>query len=56
MNKQNEYMLTSKTHDEMVEQWMKDPVFKAEYNVLEKDYKLLREMLHSEESENFSLE
>ena len=29
----------------MVAEWMKDPVFKAEYDALEKDYALIREML-----------
>ena len=29
----------------MVAEWMKDPAFKAEYNALEKDYALIKEML-----------
>ncbi len=36
-----------KTHDDMVAEWMRDPTFKAEYNALEEEYQLLREMLHA---------
>jgi DNA-binding XRE family transcriptional regulator len=36
-----------KTHDEMVSAWMNDRAFKAEYNALEEEYQLLREMLHA---------
>jgi ribosome-binding protein aMBF1 (putative translation factor) len=38
---------TLKTHDEMVAEWMNDSAFKAEYDSLEEDYQLLREMLHA---------
>jgi transcriptional regulator with XRE-family HTH domain len=31
----------------MVTEWMNDPAFKAEYDVLEEEYQLLREMLAS---------
>jgi DNA-binding XRE family transcriptional regulator len=36
-----------KTHDDMIAKWMKNPAFKAEYNALEEEYQLLREMLHA---------
>ena len=31
----------------MIAKWMKNPAFKAEYNALEEEYQLLREMLHA---------
>ena len=34
-----------KSHEEMVDAWMKDPAFRAEYDNLEEEYQLLREML-----------
>jgi DNA-binding XRE family transcriptional regulator len=33
------------THDEMMEQWMADPEFKAEYDRLEPEFSLLDELL-----------
>lgn len=36
-----------KTHDEMVVEWMRDPAFKLEYDALETEYQLLREMLQA---------
>ena len=36
-----------KTHDDMVAEWMRDPAFKVEYDALEEEYQLLREMLHA---------
>ncbi len=33
------------THEEMVAEWMKDPAFRAEYDALEDEYQLIREML-----------
>lgn len=41
----NKRIPAKKTHDAMVAEWMKDPAFKAEYNALEKDYALIKEML-----------
>jgi ribosome-binding protein aMBF1 (putative translation factor) len=38
---------TTQSHGEMVAAWMKDPAFKAEYDALEEEYHLLREMLHA---------
>jgi len=37
----------TKTHDEMVTEWMNDPAFRAEYDALEDEYVLLKEMLHA---------
>ena len=34
-----------KTHIEMVAEWMKDPAFRAEYDVLEDEFLMLDEML-----------
>lgn len=36
---------TKRSHKEMVAKWMKDPAFKVEYDALEDEYQLLREML-----------
>lgn len=36
-----------KTHDEMVEAWMNDPAFRAEYDSLKEEYQLIREKLHA---------
>lgn len=36
---------TLKTHDELVADWLQDAHFKAEYDALEEEYQLLREML-----------
>lgn len=41
----NKRVRAKKTHDDMIAEWMRDPAFKAEYNALEKDYALIREML-----------
>lgn len=35
----------SKTHDEMVSKWMKDPAFSAEYDRLDEEFALLDELL-----------
>jgi len=43
-NKRN---YAAKSHDEMVAEWMTDPSFRLEYNALEEEYQLLREMLHA---------
>lgn len=43
----NKQVTTLKTHAEMVETWLKDPAFKAEYDALEQEYELLREMLRA---------
>src|SRR5579871_5266205 len=32
-------------HEKMIAKWMNDPTFKAEYDALEDEYQLLREML-----------
>ena len=40
-------MSAVKTHDEMLAEWMNDPAFKVEYDALEEEYQLLREMLHA---------
>jgi DNA-binding XRE family transcriptional regulator len=34
-----------KSHAALITSWMKEPGFKAEYNALEEEYQLLREML-----------
>ncbi len=36
---------SSNAHNKMLKSWMKDSVFKAEYDALEEEYELLREML-----------
>ena len=35
----------SKTHDEMVSEWMKDPAFREEYDKLEAEFQLLDDIL-----------
>lgn len=45
--KKDKRVSATKTHDEMAVKWMKDPAFKAEYDALEEEYQLLREMLHA---------
>ena len=35
------------SHKEMVEEWKADPKFKAEYDALEEEYQLLRDMLNA---------
>lgn len=45
--KKNKRVPAIKTHDEMIADWMKDATFKAEYDALEEEYQLLREMLHA---------
>ena len=35
----------TKTHSEMVEEWMKNPAFKAEYDAIEEEFALLDELL-----------
>jgi len=34
-----------KTHDEMVNEWMQDPVFKKEYDALEPEFALFDELI-----------
>jgi DNA-binding XRE family transcriptional regulator len=46
-NDKNNRVPASSTHDEMVAEWMKEPAFRAEFNVLEEEFQLLREMLHA---------
>ncbi|RJP23660.1 MAG: XRE family transcriptional regulator [Candidatus Omnitrophota bacterium] len=36
-----------KTHDEMVRDWMQDPVFVREYNALEQEFTLFDELLRA---------
>ncbi len=45
MNTKIKREITRKSHKKMVQQWMKNPVFKAEYDSLKEEYELLREML-----------
>lgn len=47
MRKNNSRMLASQTHEEMLATWIKNPAFKAEYDALEDEYALLREMLQA---------
>lgn len=47
MNKKSKRIPASKSHDKMVTEWMNDPAFKAEYDALEEEYQLLKEMLHA---------
>jgi len=47
MNKNAKRIPASKTHHAMVAEWMLDPAFKAEYDALEDEYQLLREMLQA---------
>ncbi len=47
MNKKKQRILPSKTHDEMITEWMTDPAFKAEYDALDIEYQLLKEMLQA---------
>lgn len=46
-SEKNKRISTLKTHNEMVAEWMSDPAFKAEYDSLEEEFQLLREMLHA---------
>ena len=46
-NEKNKRLPALKAHDEMVAEWMNDPAFKAEYNALEEEFQLLKEMLHA---------
>ena len=45
--KNDKYTPPHKSHDAMMKEWMRDPVFKAEYDSLEKEYELLKEMLRA---------
>ncbi len=47
MTKSDKHILAVKTHDEMIAEWMNDPAFKSEYDALEEEYQLLKEMLHA---------
>ena len=46
-SEKNKRVPASKTHDEMVEGWMRESAFKSEYNALEEEFQLLREMLYA---------
>lgn len=46
-SEKNKRVPALKTHDEMVADWMNNPAFKSEYDSLEEEYQLLREMLHA---------
>lgn len=35
------------SHDVMVKSWMRDPIFKAEYDALEPEFALIKEMLQA---------
>lgn len=39
--------ISAKSHEDMVAEWMLDPEFKAEYDALEDEYNLFREMLQA---------
>lgn len=41
------HIAPSKTHQELVAKWMKDPAFKKEYDTIEEEYQLLKEMLRA---------
>lgn len=43
----NKHILAEKSHDKMIVEWMQDAAFREEYNALEEEYQLLREMLHA---------
>ena len=45
--KKDKRISTVKRHDEMMAKWMKDPAFKTEYDALEEEYQLLKEMLQA---------
>jgi DNA-binding XRE family transcriptional regulator len=45
MNKKTKRIPPTKTHAELVKGWRNEPRFKAEYDALEEEYQLLREML-----------
>jgi DNA-binding XRE family transcriptional regulator len=42
------------THDKMVESWMKDPEFTAEYDALEEEFSLLDELLKARNKVNMT--
>lgn len=45
--KKNKRVKALKTHHELMEEWLKDPAFKSEYDALEQEYALLKEMLQA---------
>lgn len=47
MTTTNKRKSLSQKHDAMMAKWMADPAFKAEYEALEEEYQLLREMLEA---------
>src|SRR5262245_9073677 len=47
MSKRDKRVPAAKTHDEMVAKWMRDSAFKAEYDLLNEEFQLLREMLQA---------
>ena len=47
MSKNEKRKPPSKTHDEMVSEWMEDPKFKTAHDALEGEFQLLKKMLHA---------
>jgi DNA-binding XRE family transcriptional regulator len=47
MSINNKRQLPSKTHKEMVSEWMKEPKFKKAYDALEDEFQILKEMLRA---------
>ena len=45
MNTKTKRSAATKTHKEMVSAWMKNPAFKSEYDALQEEYTLFKEML-----------
>lgn len=54
MNANSKRIKPTKTHEQMLEEWMKDSNFKAKYDALEDEYQLLREMLHARKREKLT--
>ncbi len=55
-SEKNKHKKKQTTHDEMVVAWMNDPAFKAEYDALEDEYQLLREMLRARKNAELTQE
>lgn len=55
-NEKIKHKKVQKTHDEMVAAWMSDSAFKAEYDALEDEYQLLREMLRARKNADLTQE
>lgn len=47
MNKQIKRKPATKKHEDMIAEWMSNSDFKAEYDALEEEYQLLKEMLQA---------